>query len=93
MYKVNDIVLTKSPAGNAIPAIHVKLKKEVIVKKSKYTDGYRGWEAVLIYEKEADMLRKRWRIPFKFPDKIDTFVYECDIIKKVRKRKNRRKRI
>jgi hypothetical protein len=91
MYKPNDIVLVKSPAGPAIPPIHVKLLKQVVVKPSKYTKGFTGWEAKLVYEKEANMLRKNWSIPFKFPDKIDTFVYETNIIKKVRRRKNRYK--
>jgi hypothetical protein len=91
MYKPNDIVLVKSSAGPAIPSIHVKLLKQVVVKPSKYTKGFTGWEAKLVYEKEANILRKDWSIPFKFPDEINTFVYEADIIKKTRRRKNRYK--
>jgi len=92
MYKVNDIVLVKSAAAPAIPSVHVKLLKKIVVKPDKYTKGYIGWEAKLIYEKEVNMLRKKWSIPFKYPDDVETFVYEKDIIKKARRKKNHRKR-
>ena len=33
---------------------------------------------------EIDRLRKEWHIPFKFPNEIETFVYETNIIKLVK---------
>ena len=88
-YKVSDIVLVKARAGDAIPKIHVRLIKRIVVAPSKGTAidwaGYSGWECVLIYEKEADLLRKKWSIPLSFPDNIKMFTYDEDIIKKVKK--------
>jgi|GEM_PF-2032750 len=98
--KVGDIVLAKSTAGDCIPAIHVRLLKRVDVKASKGNrmdwPGYSGWEAELTDQEEADMLRKKWSIPFKFPNDIKTFVYDHCIVKKVKgastkKRRTRRK--
>jgi hypothetical protein len=98
MYKVGDIVLIKSCAGDAIPAIHVVLVKKIVRKgeKGRYFDwpGYVGWECRLTKPEEADLLRKKWSIPFKFPDHIETFVFETHIIKKINvsaKRKRVRK--
>ena len=109
-YKVGDIVLVKSPAGDAIPNIHVKLTLRIVVKPRQGKrvgirmtmdwPGYSGWEAEIVYQEEADMLRKEWSIPFSGPgDK--TFVYDDNIIKKPRKtnqlqknsKKNKRRRI
>ena len=88
-YKIGDIVLVKSCAGNVIPKMHVRLTKRVIKSPSKGTSidwpGYSGWDCVLIYKEEADLLRKKWSIPFSFPDNIKTFVCDEDIIKKVKK--------
>ena len=87
MYRENDIVLVRSPAGESIPHIHVKLLKSIEVKPQKGRNfdwpGYVGWEAVLTKPEEADILRKNHSIPFKFPNDIETFVFESDIIKKV----------
>ena len=89
-YKVNDIVLVKSPAGDAIPHIHVKLLKRVVVKPSKGRNmdwpGYSGWEATPVYQKEIDILRKKWSIPFTKPEKDLTFVYDRDILHKEKKK-------
>ena len=86
MYKKNDIVKVKSCAGSAIPVVHVRLIKKIIVKERKGNKivwpAYTGWEAKLIYRKEAELLRKKFRIPYKFPEDVDTFVYEDDIISK-----------
>jgi|TARA_R110001583_G_scaffold21333_16_gene81085 hypothetical protein len=93
MRKVGDIVLVKSPAGDAIIPVHVKLTKRVVVKptKGKYVgirktmdwEGYSGWEAEIVFQEEADYLRKEWSIPFTGPgDK--TFVYDRCILKKPR---------
>ena len=29
------------------------------------------------------MLKREWSIPYKYPDQVETYVYEEDIIKKV----------
>lgn len=85
-YKVGDIVLVKSRAGTAIPNVHVKLLKKYVIKERKgykiTWPGYIGWDAKLIYKKEIETLRKKFRIPYKFPKDVDTFVYEDDIISK-----------
>ena len=86
MYKVGDIVKIQSRSGTAIPPFHVKLLKKIIVKQRPGNKivwpGYIGWEAKLVYKKEAEKLRKNFGIPFKFPDSIDTFVFENEIIKR-----------
>jgi hypothetical protein len=95
MYKVGDIVLIKSRAGPAIPAVHVKLIKKIEKKASKGSSmdwpAYVGWECKLTKPEEADLLRKEWSIPFKFPDDINTFVFEEEIIKKIDKPKKKKK--
>ena len=89
-YRVNDIVLVKSPAGDAIPHIHVKLLKRIVIKPSKGRSmdwpGYSGWEATPVYQKEIDILRKKWSIPFTKPEKDLTFVYDRDILHKEKKK-------
>ena len=96
MYKENDIVLVKSRAGDSIPHIHVKLLKRIERKaqKGRYFDwlGYVGWDAILIKPEEAEILRKKWSIPFKFPDNIETFVFESDIIKKINKKRRKKRK-
>jgi hypothetical protein len=47
-----------------------------------------GWEAELIYSAEVDVLREKWHIPFKFPNDVNTFIYEEEIVKKVKNKKN-----
>ena len=92
-YKVGDIVLVRSGAGPAIPHFHVKLI-ERIVKKPPKDPGYVIWRTHLTRQREASILRKEWQIPFKFPDDIETFVLEGNIIRKersVKKRKNKRR--
>jgi hypothetical protein len=66
---------------------------EVKARKGRTMDwpGYAGWDAVLVKQEEADMLRKNFGIPFKFPEDINTFVFERNIIKKVKKTNKRRK--
>ena len=93
-YKVGDIVLVKSPAGDVIPKIHVRLTKRVIVKPTPGKrvgirttmdwPGYSGWYAEIVYQEEADTLRKVWSIPFSGPGD-ETFVYDRNIIKKPRR--------
>lgn len=95
-YKVGDIVLVKSIAGDCIPRIHVRLTERVIVKptpgkivgfrKTMDWPGYSGWLAEVLYRDEIDNLRKNWSIPFENPGD-STFVYDSSIIKKPRKKK------
>jgi len=97
-YKVGDIVLVKSPAGDCIPPVHVKLLKRVEVQPTKGKrvglrmsmdwPGYSGWHAELVNQADADMLRKDWGIPFKGPGD-STFVYDRCIIKKVKTKRQR----
>ena len=93
-FKVGDIVLASSVAGDSIPHIHVRLLKKIEVKptpgkftgfkKSMDWPGYSGWETVAVYQDEIDELRKNWGIPYgKVGDDI-IFVYADCIIKKVR---------
>ena len=85
-YKIGDIVLVKSPAGPAIPNVHVKLLKKHVVKERKGNridwPGYTCWDAKLIYKKETDLLKKKFRIPYEYPNNVETFVYDEDIIRK-----------
>jgi hypothetical protein len=92
-YKVGDIVLVRSSAGEAIPRFHVKLV-ERIVRKPPKDPSYVIWRAHLTRQREATILRKEWHIPFKFPNDIETFILERNIIRKERnakKRKNKRR--
>ncbi len=92
-YKVGDIVLVKSSAGEAIPRFHVKLI-ERIVRNPPKDPSYVIWRAHLTRQREADILRKEWQIPFKFPNDIETFVIESNIVRKernIKKRKNKRR--
>ena len=82
MYKVGDIVLIKSCAGDAIPAVHARL-----IKKIESKEGWVGWECDVTKPEEADILRKEWSIPLKFPNEIRTFAYEEDIIRKVKRKR------
>jgi len=92
-YKVGDIVLVKSSSGEAIPRFHVKLV-ERIVRNPPTDPSYIIWRAHLTRQREADILRKEWHIPFKFPNDIETFILDMNIIRKERnakKRKNKRR--
>jgi len=82
-YKVGDIVLVRSSAGPAIPSFKVKLL-ERIKRETSFDPVYIAWRAKLTSRKEADKLRKDWHIPFQFPDKMETFVYETNIIKLIK---------
>ena len=87
MYKKGDKVIIRSCAGDCIPAVQA-----VLVKKIESSEGWSGWECKLINEKEINMLRKEWSIPYKYPEKVDTFVYEEDIVKKISRRRKRKSR-
>ena len=45
--------------------------------------GFSGWNAEIVFQEEADLLRKEWSIPFSGPGDR-TFVYDSSIIKKPR---------
>ena len=92
-YKVGDIVLVRSSAGEAIPRFHVKLI-ERIVRRPPNDPNYIIWRAHLTRQREADILRKEWQIPFKFPNDIETLILEMNIIRKERniKKRNSRRR-
>jgi len=96
MYKKNDVVIIKSPAGAVIPHVHVRLVEREEVKPSKGNTfdwpGYVGWKCELIKEEEAEILRKEWNIPFKWPDQITTFTFEENIVKKVKPPPRRKRR-
>jgi len=87
-YKVGDIVLAKSVAGDAILPVHHKLLRRIEVKPSKGNSmdwpGYSGWDTVLVSSKEVEYLRKIWCIPFSESEKNETFVYDNCILKKVK---------
>ena len=87
-YKVGDIVLVSSPAGEVIPKIHVRLLKRIEVKPSKGNrmdwPGYSGWEATPVFQEEIDNIRKKWSIPLTNPEEDITFVYDGSIVKKPR---------
>ena len=87
-YKVGDIVLVRSSAGEVIPRFHVKLV-ERIVRKPPKDPSYVIWRAHLTRQREADILRKEWHIPFRFPNDIETLVLETNIIRKQRNTKKR----
>tara|TARA_Y100001938_G_scaffold137691_1_gene202234 strand:+ start:390 stop:638 length:249 start_codon:yes stop_codon:yes gene_type:complete len=74
-YKVGDVILVKSFAG---PNIHVKLKKRITSKKGWDADG---WDAIIIYKKDVDALRKK-SVPYKKNEKPIVFVFDWQIIKK-----------
>ena len=89
-YKVGDIVLVKSSAGEIIPKFHVRLV-ERIVRTPPKDPSYVIWRAHLTRQREAAILRKEWHIPFKFPNDIETLVLEMNIIRKERKTRRRAK--
>lgn len=95
MYKKDDVVIINSPAGAGIPHVHVRLieREEVKPVKGRTFDwpGYVGWECELIKKEEVEILRKEWNIPFRWPDRVSTFTFEKNIVKKV-KTSSRRKR-
>lgn len=100
--KKGDIVLVKSVAGSAIPKIHVRLVERVIVKETKAKfngfrwgmswPAYSGWDAVAVYQKEIDDLRKNWSIPYGKVGEDVIFVYDEDIVSKDPKQTKRKRR-
>ena len=82
-YKVGDIVLVRSSAGDVIPSFHARLVERIRRKPPKDPE-YIIWRTRLTKRKEVDKLRKEWQIPFKFPDEVETFVCETNIIRLVK---------
>jgi hypothetical protein len=87
-YKIGDIVLAKSVAGEAIFPVHHKLVKRIIVKPSKGKTinwtGYSGWETILVSAEEVKYLKQEWNIPYTEPEKDLVFVYDECILKRVK---------
>ena len=83
-YQVDDIVLVESIAG---PQVHVRLLKRV----KKINEGYGadGWDAILLYEKEIEKLRKAG-VPYPKKGEHKVWVFDEDIIKK---KKNKKRKI
>ena len=86
-FRAGDIILAKSRAGKAIPPVKLKLVEKIVVPERKGNNfdspGYTLWKALLVCEKEVKMLKKRFQIPYSFPDDVETTVFDCDIIKKI----------
>ena len=86
-YKTGDTVKIKCLAGKAIPHVHVRLLKKHVIKKRKFGKteypGYIGWDAELINKNEIIMLKKRYQIPFHYPNDTKTFVFDDEIIYKI----------
>ena len=81
-YKINDIVLVESFAG---PRVYVRLKKKVVSKNGWDADG---WDAIVIYKKDIEALRKKG-VPYKKNEKPHVFVFEWQMIKKKPRRKHK----
>jgi hypothetical protein len=39
------------------------------------------WHAKLTKQKQVEMLREEYNIPFEYPDELETMVYEEEIVK------------
>ena len=79
-YNIGDIVKVKSRFGTAIPDVHVKLVEKHKRKCYDTNKLYYMWKTKLIYKREVEILKKRFCIPFKYPNNVETFIYEEDII-------------
>lgn len=82
-YTKNDKVLVKSFAG---PNVCVILKKRYIAKQSELKLGVDGWEAQINSQKEVEKLRKRG-VPYKKGERPIVWVFDWEIIKKVKSSK------
>ena len=86
-WKPGDRVWVRSPAGDGIPEVQVELVSREVrePRKGNTIDwpGYATWNARLIKKSEVEMLRKRWCIPYSWPDERELTVFESDIIKRV----------
>jgi len=77
-YKKGDIILAKSPAGDAILPVHHKLVRRVVVEPQKGQQagfkttmdwpGYAGWDTVLVSAEEIKYLKQEWCIPYTEPE-------------------------
>jgi len=80
-YEKNDIVLVKSFAG---PRVKVRLLQRFVPKKNEW--GAPGWEAILIHKKCVERLIKSG-VPYKKEEKPKVWVFDWEIIKKVKTRR------
>ena len=89
--KEGDIVLVKSRSIPAAAPFHLKLIKREEVPEfqgSRFKwPGYSGWHGVLIYQHEVDILNKQWHVFIKNINEDLTFIYDDDILKKIKKEK------
>ena len=80
-------MLVRSIAGDVIPHVHVRLLKKIVQKPKTYGEfnyeGYVAWEGALVYKGEIQKLNKEWSISWKYPDNVEIFVFEEDIIKEI----------
>jgi len=87
MYKKGDVVLVRSITGATIPPVHVRLHKKIVQKSKTYGEfkdkSYVAWEGSLIYKGEIKKLNKEWSISWKYPDNVEIFVFEEDIIRRI----------
>lgn len=90
-FRAGDVVLAKSCAGKAIPDVKLKLLEKITIAASKGNNfdwpGYIQWRAILICEEEVKMLKKRFQIPYSYPEDVETYVFDRDIIKKLKNNK------
>mgnify|MGYP007063693080 CR=1 FL=1 len=80
-------MLVRSIAGDVIPHVHVRLLKKIVQKPKTYGEfnyeGYVAWEGALVYKGEIKKLNKEWSISWKYPDNVEIFVFEEDIIRRI----------
>jgi hypothetical protein len=79
-YQEGDRVLVKTFAG---PEICVILKKRYIASKSEFKLGVDGWNAQVTLKKEVNKLRTHG-VPYKKEEKPLVWVFDWQIIKKIR---------
>lgn len=80
-YEKNDIVLVKSFAG---PDVKVRLVQRFVPKKNEW--GASGWDAVLVYKSDVLKLIKKG-VPYKKDTKPKVWVFDWEIIKKIKTRR------
>ena len=86
-YRKNDRVLVSSFAG---PQVTVVLKNSYIASQSELKLGVDGWDAQIIFKKDVEKLRQ-CGVPYKKGEKPMVWVFDWQIIKKIRMRGPRKK--
>lgn len=80
--KPGDIVLVKSFAG---PQVHVKVVKEFLKKADGW--GADGWDGILVNEYDIKALVAAG-VPYKAGEDQEVWVFNFQIIKKIKNKKN-----